>query len=167
MNAHRAVNGWRPRLRDFRDVQKMCERLGGDIVLRHVRNAHPDLRFFAQQKRSGLIVLTVRSACDLKHAFCIDTRPNPGTIYDFADIYPLICSTESIKLCIGDDRSYSRIEDVRKVVQVRKTKPGKKKVRRGVSDNNQKRRKSQASLRLEQESGDSSKRLCIYRSIVS
>lgn len=145
----KAKNGFRPRIRGFRDMQKVCNGEKAGIGLFHVRNGDGDLiepscRFFMRSSRRGVFVLTVRANDDFRHAICIDTRGDPGTIYDSAEKFPLLLSVEAIKLCVGDNREFTMIEDCREVKKVVERDPNKKKSRRGTSSSDKKKKKKQA-----------------------
>lgn len=141
--------GWRPRVRDFRDMQKICKEFVRDLSLNYVKDSlgnhkDPDWRFFVERKRPGIYVLTVRSVCDFGHAICIDTNQDPPIIYDSSEDFPMRCTRESLALCVGDTRKFSRIQDVRELVMRKVKHPTKGTGRNRYIDKNKKRRKREA-----------------------
>lgn len=59
----------------------------------------------------------MRGSGRLLHSGCVDTREQPGWIYDSSEPYDLILSAEPLHLCVGDNSHYECMQSLREVLR--------------------------------------------------
>ena len=121
----KAKHGYRMVVRDNNDIVKELQGTYGgvdlDFVKRKVggksvsvRNFSPS--FFTRREVEGVFVLRLIDKSRSSHAICIDTREDPGLVYDCSESFAMKLCDESISLCVGDGEELQEIDDVRRVI---------------------------------------------------
>ena len=138
----RRIRGHYPRVRSLRDLEKGLRERHRILALQYIRLGEqkvnsPGVKFFIEQWQRGVFLVIIRSACNLMHSICVDTRCDPAMILDGAEKHPMWCSQESFELCVGENLRFEGIEEARELVALPErdpTKPPKKKKKKFTSD---------------------------------
>ena len=75
----------------------------------------------------GVLIVTVRAVCGLRRAMVFDARSKPGMVLDGVEKHPMRLCPESLALCVGKERKFDCLEDVR-VLRWKPSGSGLKKV---------------------------------------
>lgn len=138
--------GYRSAITSIRHMTRHVEAAVPGVTLRHVysggvRLDQPHSRFFVDRVKRGIYVVTLQGVGDLLHSICIDTRQDPGYIYDSSEPYAMRLCKQSLFLCVGDHVSYEGMKDLREVVRFApKVKMDKKRKRTPRSERRGRRR---------------------------
>ena len=135
----RTLEGKRARrYRSVRCLGKALSQFLPRLELGHIRDGtgdriQPSVNFLMRRGIEGVLMVTVRSVCGLRHAVVVDTRSKPGMVLDGVEKHPMRLCPESLALCVGNERKFDCLENVR----VLRWKPS----RSGVKKVNKKKRK--------------------------
>lgn len=96
----------------------------------------PDGAFFDpkpgwyQARRGKAVFIANLLARDYtRHAVCLDTRSDPPFSYDSIAESAMMLTPEYLRVCVGDDTTYTRIENVRQLRVLPVRESAMKKVR--------------------------------------
>ena len=135
----RLIDGKRARrYRSVRCLGKALDEFLPRLELGHIRDGtgdkiQPRVNFLVRREIEGVLMITVRAVCGMCRAVVVDTRCKPGMVLDGVEKHTMWLCPESFALCVGCQKKFDCLEDVR----VLRWKPS----RSGVKKVNKKKRK--------------------------
>ena len=129
----RLIDGKRAhRRRSASCLGKVLDQFLPRLELGHICNGpgdkiQPRVNFLMRLGIEGVLMVTVRAVCGMRHAVVVDTKCKPGMVLDGVEKDPMPLCSEWLALCGDNQKKFDCLEDVR-VLRWRTSRSGVKKV---------------------------------------